>query len=109
MGFRTDVPDLRGTVELFREWRAGRVAEEELEGEAKVLALADRIRLRGGGSPSRLYACAVEEFRAGRLEFDRVTTVYRHAMIHAGWIVPRDRPRFHQCPTCEAPLEVRGG
>ncbi len=79
-----------------------------LEGEARVLDLADRMRRLGPGGvqPHRLHHEALVEFREGRLEFDQITPLYRHAMIHAGAIVPRDRDRFRVCPTCEAPLNV---
>lgn len=81
----------------------------ELVGEARVLDLADRMRQlggRGGIAPHRLYHECVDAWRRGEISFDAVTPLYRHAMIHAGGIVPRDRPRFHQCPECDAMLDV---
>lgn len=88
----------------LRERRAARVAAD-LRGAAKVLELADRMRRSGGCTPHRLYHECVREFNRGLIEFDEVTPLYKHAMIHAGAIVPRDRPRFHCCPTCGAELD----
>jgi hypothetical protein len=81
---------------------------EHLVGEARVLDIADRLRRLGSGpvQPHRLHNEAVAAFRRGELEFDQVTRVYRHAALHAGALVPRDRPRFHHCPQCGAQLDV---
>jgi hypothetical protein len=98
MGFRRQVPDLTAVVK-----------EERLKGAAGVLELADAMRVVGGAMPHRLHHEAVEAFRRGEVEFDRVTPLFRHAMIHAGAIVPRDRPRFHVCPECEAELSQPEG
>jgi hypothetical protein len=84
------------------------VADEQLTGEARVIALADAMRSVGGGAPHRLYTEAVEAFRRGELAFDRVTPVYRHAMIHAGAIVRKGGERFRVCPECEQRLDVEG-
>lgn len=84
------------------------MAATELKGEARVLDMADRMRRLGAGTvqPHRLYFECVEAFRRGELEFDRVTSLYRHAMLHSGAIVPRGRARFHHCPECEVALDV---
>jgi hypothetical protein len=99
MGYRRRVPDMTGLIkaEVVK-------VEPQLEGEARVLELADAMRRAGGCAPHRLHHECVEAFHRGEVEFDAVTTLYRHAMIHAGAIVPRDRPRFHVCPECEAEL-----
>lgn len=74
----------------------------------QLLDMADRMRRLGPGAvqPHRLYFETTEVLRQGGIEFDEVTGLYRHAMIHAGAIIPRDRPRFHACPECDARLDV---
>lgn len=52
-----------------------------------------------------LYSECVGAFRRGEIAFDDVGVLYRHAMIHAGGIVPRDRERFLVCPECAAALD----
>lgn len=78
---------------------------EELTGEARVLALAGRMRAVGGGAPHRLYHECTEAFKRGEIAFDQVTPLYRHAMIHAGMIVRKSTGQaFLECPECEAEL-----
>jgi hypothetical protein len=74
---------------------------EPLTGEPRVLALADAMRAVGGAAPHRLHHEAVEAFRRGDIEFDDVTRLYRHAMIHAGAIVRAGGIPFRVCPECE--------
>jgi hypothetical protein len=80
----------------------------ELVGSARVLALADAMRASGGAAPHRLHSEAVDAFRRGEVPFDQVTTLYRHAMVHAGAIVRRGGEPFLVCPHCEQRLG-RGG
>lgn len=80
----------------------------ELVGEARVLDIADRWRRLGAGAirPYRLHNECVKAFQRGEIAFDQVTRLYRHAMIHAGALAPRDRPRFHLCPECQVTLDI---
>lgn len=68
--------------------------------------LANRARRIGGVQPHRLYHECVAVFRAGGIPFDEVTSLYKHAMLHAGAIRPRDRPRFEHCPECGEQLDI---
>lgn len=77
---------------------------QELKGAARVLDLADRMRASGGVTPHRLHHECTEALQRGEISFDDVTPLYRHAMIHAGAIVPRDRERYRFCPECTEPL-----
>lgn len=98
--FRADVPDL---MWLIRP-RGATVRKTELRGEAAVLDMADRMRACGGGSPATLYGKCVAEFRRGALSYDEVTSLYRHACVHARIVIRRDRDH-RDCPHCGALLD----
>jgi hypothetical protein len=73
---------------------------------AAVLEFADRVRRSSGTpQPHRLYHEATEAFRRDEITFDEVTSVYRHAMVHAGAIVRKGGQPFDVCPECAALLD----
>ena len=58
--------------------------------ETEATRHGDKIRHGEAGSPSYLYKIAVNK------------DDYNHAMIHAGYVIPKDASSFLACPLCGA-------
>lgn len=71
--------------------------------EASALDLADAVR-RGDSD-----ATSYELWRAADREAKGIETarrsIYRHAMIHAGFLVTAKGPPYRRCPDCREQLD----
>jgi hypothetical protein len=74
----------------------------------QLLDMADRMRRCGGFDAQegrRMLRLCEDAYLRGEIDFDSITTTYKHLMIHMGAVTPMTRARFYVCPECEATLD----